>query len=99
MQDVGGQQGAEPPGTRSGSISSATKLDGVSLPAPRDADASPGTSKELIPFWGVKEVMILRKWRSGVWVSGGIRPLLGGSGSFPREMVIRDDHFQLSHQR
>ena len=70
MQDVGGQQGAEPPGKRSGCISSATKLEGSSLTIPGGPNGPPSTVREVKAFggdqWdlvtvGVKEVMILRK--------------------------------------
>ena len=65
MQDEAGKQAAQP-GKRSGSYSSATKFEGVSLTTPGGPNGPPSTVRELKPFVGV-EVMILKvSKRSGV---------------------------------
>ena len=50
MQDVGGQQGAEPLGKRSGCVSSATKVEGSSLTIPGGPNGPPSTVREVKPL-------------------------------------------------
>ena len=88
MQDVGGQQGAEPPGKRSGCVSSATKFEGSSLTIPGGPNGPPSTVREVTTFgddqldlvilMGVTDVMILQDLRRVVLVGGVIRLLVGG---------------------